>query len=453
MRSVISLVGRPNVGKSTLFNALTGTRQALVYDMPGTTRDRQYGEAMIEERKVIVVDTGGLTTQKEGVETLMQDQVDQAIMESQLVLFIVDAKAGLLAEDYRILKALRKYSTPMILVVNKVDAVRESVLLDFYELGLGEPLGISAAHRQGMNDLRNKILELLPSEETDSLDSSDAVSNKVAIVGRPNVGKSTLVNRLLGEERVVVYDMPGTTRDSIYIPFERLGKQYTLIDTAGVRRRSKVEEVLEKFSIVKTLNAIEDAQVVVILIDATENIVEQDLHLIGFALDAGKGIVIAVNKWDHLPEDQKARMKQELDRRLTFIESFVDVHFISAKYGTGVGTLYPSIDLAYESGRRDLSTADINRVLEAAVRDHEPPMVGGRRIKIRFGHVGGHQPLQIVLHGNQLERIPGSYKRYLIQVFRKAFKLRGVPIRLTCKSSVNPFVTAGKPKRTRQDSE
>jgi GTP-binding protein len=475
MKSVVCLVGRPNVGKSTLFNALTGTRDALVYDMPGTTRDRQYGEVKLLEpecdqtldhafekdpmddfedestpdvdaapqaRKIVVIDTGGLTSEKEGIDELMQQQVRQAIEESQLVLFVVDAKARLNAEDARILKELRKFSTKILLVVNKIDGLKEDqALLDFYEFGL-DLIGISAAHRQGLKILKERIAELLPKEEIDTeedkhLKKPGAI--KVAIVGRPNVGKSTLTNRLLGEDRVVVYDMPGTTRDSIYIPFERMGKDYVFIDTAGVRRRARVDGVLEKFSIVKTLSSIADANVVLILLDATESVVDQDLHLIGFALDAGKGVVIAVNKWDHLPEDQKNWVKSELDRKLAFVESFVDIHFISAKHGTGVGKLYPSLDLAYESGRRELSTNDINNVLEAAMRDHQPPMGGLQRIKIRFGHLGGHEPLQIIIHGNQLDKLVKSYQRYLIGCFRKAFQLRGVPIKMIFKSGKNPF--------------
>ena len=413
-------------------------------------------------RKLIVIDTGGLTSDKEGVEELMQDQVRMAIEESQLVLFVVDARAKLNAEDARILKELRKFSTKILLVVNKVDGLREDqVLLDFYEFGL-DLIVVSASHRQGLNELKKRVLENLDEQaerEAKKMDKAtpeeiaakeaaeEALerhlkkpgSIKVAIVGRPNVGKSTLTNRLLGEERVVVYDMPGTTRDSIYVPFNRMGKDYIFIDTAGVRRRARVEGVLEKFSIVKTLASIADANVVLILMDATENVVDQDLHLIGFALEAGKGVVIAMNKWDHLPEDQKTWVKSELDRRLAFVESFVDIHFISAKHGTGVGKLYPSLDVAYESGRKELSTNDINNVLEAAIRDHQPPMSGLNRIKIRFGHMGGHEPIHIVIHGNQLDKLVKSYQRYLIACFRKAFQLRGVPIKITFKTGSNPF--------------
>jgi GTP-binding protein len=448
MTQSVCLVGRPNVGKSTLFNALTGTRDALVYDMPGTTRDRQYGKVKLtvsdeEFREVILIDTGGLTPSKEGIEELMQDQVRQAIQESDLVLFVVDARAKLNAEDARIAKELRKCSRRILLVVNKIDGLREDqVLLDFYEFGF-EVMGVSAAHRHGLNDLKEQILERLPSIdlEAEAVEAELNAKNpiKVAIVGRPNVGKSTLTNRLLGEDRVVVYDMPGTTRDSIYIPFERLGKPYVFIDTAGVRRRAKVDGVIEKFSIVKTLSAIENCHVVLILMDATENVVDQDLHLIGYALDAGKGVVIAMNKWDHLPEDQKEWIRSELDRRLAFVSSFVDVHFISAKHGTGVGKLYPSLEHAYESGRKDISTNDVNRILEAAVRDHQPPMVGLHRIKIRFGHLGGHEPLHLIIHGNQLDKLPKSYQRYLVTTFRQAFKLRGVPIKMTFKTGINPF--------------
>lgn len=437
-KSVVCLVGRPNVGKSTIFNALTKTRNALVLDLPGTTRDRQYGEALLDEREIILIDTGGLSEDDDGVEVHMNEQVALAIEESDVIVFVLDAKAGLTPYDQDIAQHLRIHKKPIVLVANKIDGVNpDTAILDFYEVGMGEPLPLTASHRKGINTLREHVLDKLPEEPEEVVD--DSVGAKIAIIGRPNVGKSTLTNRLLGDDRVVVYDMPGTTRDSIYVKLEHHGKPYTFIDTAGVRRKSRVDEVIEKFSIVKTLSAIEDSHVALILVDGSEGLTEQDLHLIGFALHVGRGVVIAINKWDHLSDDQRESVKKSVDRKLVFVENFVDVHYISAKHGTAVGNLYASIDQAYESGQKQISTADVNRVLEIAVRDNSPPMKNSRRIKLRYAHVGGHNPLKIVIHGNQLEKLPENYQRYLMQVYRKAFKLRGVPIHIQLIKSENPF--------------
>ncbi|NCX93394.1 MAG: ribosome biogenesis GTPase Der [Gammaproteobacteria bacterium] len=440
MKPVVALVGRPNVGKSTLFNALTRTRDALVLDLPGTTRDRQYGEALLDEREVVVVDTGGLSGEEEGIDKAMSDQVMLALEEANVVLMIVDARAGLTTFDEVIAQFLREKHKSVLVVCNKIDGIDEDQAgTDFYSLGFGEPVLLSAAHRQGLQGLSDRIVELLP-PVVEEASTDQHLGIKVALVGRPNVGKSTLTNRLLGEDRVVVFDQPGTTRDSIYVSLQHHGKPYTFIDTAGVRRRSRVEEVIEKFSIVKTLAAIEDADVVIVVMDGSEGITDQDLHLIGFALEAGRAVVLAINKWDHLSQEQRQNVQQAVDRRLQFVSDFVDIHYISAKHGTNVGHLYKSIDHAYSSANQEISTADLNRVLEAAVRDHSPPMVDSRRIKLRYAHLGGHNPLVVVIHGNQLERLPDSYKRYLVQTFRRAFKLRGVGIRIQVKTSANPYV-------------
>ena len=464
MVPVVALVGRPNVGKSKLFNRLTRTRDALVADFPGLTRDRKYGRAEIEGREFICIDTGGIDGTEDGVETRMAEQSLLAIEEADVVLFMVDARAGLMPADEAIAKHLRSREKPTFLVANKTDGLDpDQAVVDFYSLGLGEIYPIAASHGRGVLSLLEHVLlpwmeDLAPQEEVDEdaeywaqfeaeengeeeeEDDFDPQSLpiKLAIVGRPNVGKSTLTNRILGEERVVVYDMPGTTRDSIYIPMERDGQQYTLIDTAGVRKRGKVHLAVEKFSVIKTLQAIQDANVVLLTIDARENISDQDLSLLGFILNAGRSLVIVVNKWDGLDQDVKDRVKSELDRRLDFID-FARVHFISALHGSGVGNLFDSIKEAYACATQKMTTSLLTRILQMATDEHQPPMIGGRRIKLKYAHPGGYNPPIIVVHGNQMDKLPDSYKRYLSNYYRKSLKIIGSPIRLLFQEGSNPF--------------
>ncbi len=440
MIPVIALVGRPNVGKSTLFNRLTRSRDALVADFPGLTRDRKYGEARHHDQRFIVIDTGGITGEEEGIDSHMADQSLAAMTEADAVLLLVDARAGLTAGDEELVRHLRRSNKPFHLVVNKIDGIDEdSVLPDFYALGVEHLHPVAASHGRGVKAMLDDVLGGFVIDAEAEQDEGGSI--RVAIIGRPNVGKSTLVNRLLGEDRVVVYDQPGTTRDSIYIDYEREDQRYTLIDTAGVRRRKNVKEVVEKFSIVKTLKAIDDAHVVVLVMDASEGLVEQDLHLLGQAIDAGRGLVLALNKWDGMDADDKQRVRYELDRRLKFID-YADIHFISALHGTGVGHLYKSIDAAYRSATRKLSTNQLTRILEDAVTDHEPPMINGRRIKLRYAHAGGQNPPLIVIHGNQTGKVPASYQRYLEKIFRRELQLAGTPVRVEFRTGENPY--AGK---------
>ena len=486
MLPVVALVGRPNVGKSTLFNRLTKTRDALVADFPGLTRDRRYGQASYNENNFIVVDTGGIDGTEEGIEIEMAEQSLLAIDEADVVLFLVDARAGLTVADEAIADHLRKKDKPTFLVANKVDGIDgDSFSAEFYSLALGEVHQIAAAHGRGVAALldralvpvveqlteqfENEMSELeqaeklvesmhagdeegsvehvkaLPEVESDGDESEDAeavpfedVPIKFALIGRPNVGKSTLTNRMLGEERVVVYDMPGTTRDSVYIPMSRNDQDYIIIDTAGVRRRGRIKQAIEKFSVVKTLQAIEDANVVLLILDAREGISDQDLSLLGFALNAGRSIVIAVNKWDGLDQIVKDDVKRELDRRLGFID-FARVHFISALHGTGVGHLYESIVEAYQSATKRISTSMVTRIMKMAQEDHQPPMIRGRRIKLKYAHAGGYNPPRIVIHGNQVDDLPDSYKRYLMNYYRKALDVMGTPIKIEFREGDNPF--------------
>ncbi len=441
MIPVIALVGRPNVGKSTLFNRLTRSRDALVADFPGLTRDRKYGEARHQEQRFIVIDTGGITGEEQGIDSHMADQSMAAVEEADAVLLMVDARAGLTAGDEDLVRYLRRRSKPFHLVVNKIDGIDEdSVLPDFYALGVQHLHPVAASHGRGVKAMLDDVLAAFIIDAESEAQKDDG-SVRVAIIGRPNVGKSTLVNRLLGEDRVVVFDQPGTTRDSIYIGYQRDEQHYTLIDTAGVRRRKNVKEVVEKFSIVKTLKAIDDAHVVVLVMDASEGLVEQDLHLLGQAIDAGRGLVLALNKWDGMDSDDKQRVRYELDRRLKFID-YADIHFISALHGTGVGHLYKSIDAAYDSATRKLSTNKLTRILEDAVTDHEPPMINGRRIKLRYAHAGGQNPPLIIIHGNQTGKVPASYQRYLEKIFRRELDLSGTPVRVEFRTGENPY--AGK---------
>lgn len=441
MIPVIALVGRPNVGKSTMFNRLTKSRDALVADFSGLTRDRKYGEATMMDRRFILIDTGGITGEEEGIDTAMAEQSLQAIEEADVVLFLVDCRAGLTATDQQLAEHLRVRSKPTFIVANKIDGMNADVaMLPFYEMGLGDIYPTTATQGRGVTSLMNEVLAQFPEnvQELEAEEADKAKGIKIAVVGRPNVGKSTLVNRMLGEDRVVVYDHPGTTRDSIYINYERFDKPYTLIDTAGIRRRKKVKLAVEKFSIVKTLQAISDANVVILVMDAHEGIVDQDLHMMGQVIDAGRALVVAINKWDGLEKERKDWIKVELERRLRFID-FADIHFISALHGTGVGNLYESIEVAYRSATDRFSTNFLTRILEDAVSTHQPPMAGRHRIKLRYAHAGGHNPPVIVIHGNQTDQVPNHYKKYLEKTFRKALQLHGTPVRLEFKSTDNPY--------------
>lgn len=437
IKPVVALIGRPNVGKSTLFNQFTKSRQALVADLSGLTRDRQYGDATYEGKSFIVVDTGGIGEADDGrgdIDDYMSEQSHTAIHEADIIVFVVDARAGMIGADAEIGKFLHTLGKPVYVVANKVDGTHDSASAEFYALGLGEPYPMAASHGRGVGNL----LEVITADMPEDVDAGEPDGLKLAIIGRPNVGKSTLVNRLLGEDRVVVFDMPGTTRDSIYIPYKRDGKNYVLIDTAGVRRRGRIDEKVEKFSVIKTLQAIEDSNVTVIVIDAQEGIVDQDLHMIGYALDAGRALVVAINKWDGLTHEQKDYIKIEMDRRFNFIP-YVRVHLISALHGTGVGNLYPSILRAYQSSMFEVSTNRLTQILQDAVVANPPPTVGGRRIKLRYAHIGGHNPPVIVVHGNQTGSLPKSYQRYLENHFRQVFKLEGTPLNVVFKLNENPY--------------
>ncbi|MCF6354740.1 MAG: ribosome biogenesis GTPase Der [Candidatus Polarisedimenticolaceae bacterium] len=437
MLPVIALVGRPNVGKSTLFNRLTRSRDALVADQPGLTRDRQYGIGKLGSRAYLVVDTGGIADDADGIDALMLEQVQQAIDEADHVFFLLDAREGFSAGDQLVAKQLRRTGKPITPVVNKSEGLeRDLAVAEFHALGLGEPCSISAAHGQGVVALIDSVLEGLP--EPDEEEDSLGEGIKIAFVGRPNVGKSTMVNRMLGEERVITFDRPGTTRDSVFIPFERDGKHYTLIDTAGVRRRSRVDDMVEKFSIIKTLQAIERSNVVLLVLDAQQEISEQDGTLAGHILDSGRALVVVVNKWDGLDSEQRDRIKDELERKLAFL-GFAEQRFVSALHGSGIGNLFQSVEKAYANAMRKLPTPELTRILERAVEEHQPPLVHGRRIKLRYAHQGGQNPPIIVIHGNQTALVPEGYVRYLIKRFRKVLKLSGTPVRLLFKSGSNPY--------------
>lgn len=451
MLPTLVLVGRPNVGKSTLFNRLTGTRDALVHDLPGMTRDRHYGRGRIGSKPYLVVDTGGLEpVAKDGIMAEMARQTLQAIDEADAIIFMVDARSGLTQQDKVIAERLRRATCPVLLAVNKAEGMNPAVVTaEFHELGLGEPLAISGAHGDGISDLVDEALTPFPDEE----DKTDEFGiPKIALVGRPNVGKSTLVNALVGEERVITFDQPGTTRDSIYVEFERDGKPYILIDTAGMRRRGKVFETVEKFSVIKTLQAIEDANVVVLVLDARENISEQDAHLAGFVLETGRALVVAVNKWDGLPAEQRDGIKRDIGRKLAFLD-FARFNYISALKSKGLDTLLKDVEAAHAAAFLKMTTPKLTRVLEMAVEQHAPPKNGLFRPKPRYAHQGGKNPPVIVLHGNALEGMRDDYKRYLESSFRKAFKLQGTPLRIQVKedSGKNPF--EGKARAPLTESE
>lgn len=439
MFPVIALVGQPNVGKSTLFNKMTRSRDALVADIPGLTRDRQYGRGKLGERDFLVVDTGGIQDKTQGMDTAIVTQAMAAIEEADAVLFVVDASAGLTAADEELARTLRRQKGGSLwLVLNKTDkADSDTAAAEFARLGLGQPLAIAAAHNRGIRQLVEEVMDSLPAPEEPEVEQESS-GICMAVLGRPNVGKSTLVNRMLGEERVLVYDQAGTTRDSIRIPFERKGTHYTLIDTAGVRRRSRVHEVPEKFSVIKALQAMEQAHVIILVIDAREGIVDQDLHLLGSVLEAGRALVIAVNKWDGMTADDREQVRQELGRRLSFVD-FVQIHFVSALHGRRIGPLFTSVAKAFESASSRTTSSQLTRMLAEAVASHPPPMVRGRRIKLRYCHMGGNHPPSLVIHGNQTDAIPASYTRYLENTFRRGLQLTGTPLRVLFRTSDNPY--------------
>lgn len=441
MKPVIALVGRPNVGKSTLFNRLTRSRDALVADLPGLTRDRHYGEGRMGERPFLVIDTGGFEpVAKDGILHEMAKQTRQAVAEADVVIFIVDGRQGLTPHDKTITDFLRRTGRQVMLVVNKAEGMKyTTVAADFYELGLGDPYVISAAHGDGVADLVDEALDSILAGKPEDAPEDPAVRGiRIAIVGRPNVGKSTMVNTLLGEERVIAFDMPGTTRDSIEIPFERGGRHYTLIDTAGIRRKGKVFEAIEKFSVVKTLQSISEANVVLLLLDAQQDISEQDAHIAGFVLEAGRALAVGVNKWDGLTTDQRDHIKREMDRKLSFL-SFAKFHFISALKSTGIAPLIKSIDAAYAAAMVKLPTPQLTRALQEALDHQQPRRKGSVRPKLRYAHQGGQNPPVIVIHGNTLNAIDDSYKRYLEKHFRESFSLVGTPLRIELRSGKNPF--------------
>jgi GTP-binding protein len=442
MLPTIALVGRPNVGKSTLFNRWTKTRNALVADFPGLTRDRHYGRARAGERDFLVVDTGGFEpVATSGILFEMAKQAKAAIAESDVVVFIVDAREGVTPQDHAIATLLRKSGRPVVLAVNKAEGLAPAQSAEFHELGVGEPLPISAAHGENVRDLVDIALEHCPPDTEPDADAAndDATRRiKVAVVGRPNVGKSTLVNALLGEERVIAFDEPGTTRDSIHLDFERGERRYTLIDTAGVRKRGKVSEAVEKFSVIKTLQAIEDANVVILLLDAQDGITEQDAHLAGHILEAGRALTVGINKWDAADDAQRATVKRDLDRKLAFL-GFAEQHSISARERRGVDALLRAADHAYAAAMARLPTPRLTRTLQLAVERQQPPRAGYVRPKLRYAHQGGMNPPLVIVHGSALSRVPDAYRRYLEHFFRDAFQLRGTPLRIQFKTGVNPY--------------
>ncbi|MEO8461205.1 MAG: ribosome biogenesis GTPase Der [Dokdonella sp.] len=453
MLPVVALVGRPNVGKSTIFNALTHSRAALVADMPGVTRDRHYGICQQGERRFVVVDTGGLADGAEGIAGLTSAQAHVAIDEADVVVFVVDARAGLLPSDEAILAKLRRSSKSVLLAVNKVDGVSETIAMaDFARLGFAAPLPLVASHGRGIVPLVAAISTALPPIEGGSVEEINDKDVRVAIIGRPNVGKSTLVNRLLGENRVVVSEIAGTTRDSIRIPLERDGRRYTLIDTAGVRRRARIDDMVEKFSVVKTLQSIDAANVVVMLIDAQEGVTDQDSGLIGMIVDSGRALVLGVNKWDGLPSYDREQCRSSLERKLEFVAWAPQVT-ISALHGTGIGELMKAVNRAHAAANKVLTASDLTRALEAAYEAYQPPLVRGHAPKLRYAHPGGTNPPTIVIHGSRTRHLAESYRRYLENFFRKRYRLSGTPIRIDFREGENPFagkknvLTEGQQKR------
>jgi GTP-binding protein len=441
MKPVIALVGRPNVGKSTLFNRLTKSRDAIVADFAGLTRDRHYGNARLGKQEFIVIDTGGFEpTAESGIYKEMAKQTRQAVAEADVVIFVVDAREGMSAQDHDIATYLRKLGKPTLLVANKAEGMKDTAhLAEFFELGLGEVLPVSAAHGQGMRDMMEVALARMALPELgEESEEAEASTIKLAVVGRPNAGKSTLINTWLGEERLVAFDLPGTTRDAISVPFEREGQRFELIDTAGLRRKGKVFEAIEKFSVVKTLQAIENANVVLLLIDATQGVTDQDAHIAGFILENGRAVVVAINKWDAIDSYQRQTLERSIETRLTFMK-FASLHRISAVRRQGLGPVWASIAQAHAAANRKMPTPVLTRLLQEAVEFQQPQRSGMSRPKMRYAHQGGMNPPVIVVHGNSLEHVSETYKRYLEGRFRKAFDLVGTPLRIQMKTSQNPF--------------
>jgi GTP-binding protein len=447
MLPVIALLGRPNVGKSTLFNRLTRSRDAIVADYPGLTRDRQYGFGKLGPVPYLVIDTGGVAGGEEGIQELMVDQTVRALEEADIAIILVDGRSGLTSADEHVAQLARKHAAKTWLAVNKSEGLNADMAsVEFHGLGIGDPVAISAVHGDRVSAFMDEVLapyvddEEVPADDPEQQEEGEEreKSLRIAVIGRPNVGKSTLINRLIGEERLVVYDEPGTTRDSVAVPFERDGREYTLIDTAGVRRKARVHEAIEKFSIVKALQAMERSQVVIAVLDAREGVTDQDVSLMGLIVERGRALVVVTNKWDGLDPDQRRRVRDQLERKLPFLD-FAKRITISALHGTAVGDLLPAVENAYRAATRDLSTAELTRELENALIAHSPPLVRGRRIRLRYAHQGGRNPPVIVIHGNQTERVPDVYKRYLTNRFRKAFRLKGTPVRLVFKTGENPF--------------
>jgi GTP-binding protein len=450
MKPVIALVGRPNVGKSTLFNRLTRSRAALVSDYPGLTRDRNYGIGRVGDRAYIVIDTGGLNEESEAIDRLMVSQALKAVEEADTVVFLVDARDGLTPGDEKIAARLRASGKPLVLAVNKAEGLApELTASEFARLGIETVHCVASAHGTGVEEMIEEVLARFGTVTQEPTDEDAERGILIAIVGRPNVGKSTLLNRILGEERVLAFDQPGTTRDSIYVPFERDGQRYTLIDTAGVRRRGRVHETIEKFSVIKTLQAIGEAHVVLLILDAQQGVAEQDAKLLGHIIESGKALLIAVNKWDGLSVAERTAIKSSLDRKLAFID-YASMHFISALHGSGVGNLFESITAAYHASNSKLSTPMLSKILERAVERHAPPLVRGRRIKLRYAHQGGHNPPLIIIHGTQTQAVPDSYRRYLEGVFREALDLEGTPVRIEFRTGANPYKDRPSPPTSRQ---
>ena len=436
MLPIVALVGRPNVGKSTLFNVLTGTRDAIVADVPGLTRDRQYGFGRLGPAPSVLIDTGGLVENPRGIEAQMRAQTERAVAEADRLIFIVDARAGLTPEDQFVARELRRSGKPVTLAVNKAEGLdADAACAEFHALGFGAPLAVSASHGAGCEDLMEQVLAGLTPQPAAAQESG---AIRMAIIGRPNVGKSTLVNRLLGEERVIASEEPGTTRDSILVPFERDGRSFLLIDTAGVRRRARVEDDVERASVAKTLQAIDEAHVVILVLDAHEGVAEQDASVLGLALERGRALIIAVNKWDGIAAEQREEIRRQLALKLDFVP-FAPLHFISARHGTGVGELVHSTVRAYEAAMRTLPTRELTRTLEQALSAHQPPLVRGRRIKLRYAHQGGRNPPRIVIHGNQTASVPEAYTRYLANVFRKTYDLFATPVFIEYRTDPNPY--------------
>jgi len=444
MLPVIAIIGRPNVGKSTLFNRLTRSRDALVADFPGLTRDRQYGFGQLGPIPYLVIDTGGVAGGEVGIYELMVEQTVVALQEADVAIVMVDGRSGLTAADEHVADLARRHAKSSWLAVNKAEGLDAAIAsAEFHALGVGEPVAISAAHGDRVSALMDEVLAPFVDDQADDPEEEDTESDaseplRIAVIGRPNVGKSTLINRMIGEERLVVFDQPGTTRDSVAVPFERDDKHYLLVDTAGVRRKARVHEAIEIFSVIKALQAMERSQVVIAVLDAQEGVTEQDVSLMGLVVERGRALIVVANKWDGLTADQKRHVKRELDRRLPFLE-FAERITISALHGTAVGDLLPAAERAYKAATRDMSTTDLNKALEEAVIAHAPPLVRGRRIRLRYAHQGGRNPPVIVIHGNQTNKLPEAYRRYLVNRFRKVFRLKGTPVRLSFKTSKNPF--------------